>query len=135
MAASDKYTQEERLLAALAHASIMMNFMGPIAGLLIYITQKEKSAYVARQGLQATIYQLIGIFVMIVGWSCWGVFYALSFIPIATFLPALILITQFLRWDRQMHFEPLLITRLTTSQWLVWLMMMSAVSTTLFLVG
>ena len=75
-------TQEERLLASLAHASIILNMMGPIAGLLIYITQKEKSAYVARQALQATLYQLAGVIALIIAWSCWGVFYSLTLIPL-----------------------------------------------------
>lgn len=84
MTNKNEYSQEERLFAALAHASIVMNMMGPLAGIFIYITQKEKSAYVARQALQATFYQLFGIIVMILAWACWGVFYAFSFIPLLT---------------------------------------------------
>lgn len=80
---SDKsYSQEDRLLAALAHAAIITGMIAPIAGLLIYITQKEKSAYAARQGMQAAIYQLLGLLVMILVWSCWGVFYTISLIPL-----------------------------------------------------
>lgn len=80
---SDKsYSQEERLLAALAHAAIITGMIAPVAGLLIYITQKEKSAYAARQGMQAAIYQLLGLLVMILAWSCWGVFYTISLIPL-----------------------------------------------------
>jgi uncharacterized Tic20 family protein len=80
----NEYTQEERLLAGLAHASIITGVIGLVAGLLIYITQKEKSAYTARQALQAVFYQLIGTIVALVAWSCWGAFYALSFIPLIT---------------------------------------------------
>jgi uncharacterized Tic20 family protein len=80
---SDKsYSQEERLLAALAHAAIITGMIAPVAGLLIYITQKEKSAYAAGQGLQAAIYQLAGLLMMILAWSCWGIFYAISLIPL-----------------------------------------------------
>lgn len=75
-------SQEERLLAALAHAAIITGMIAPVAGLLIYITQKEKSAYAARQGLQAAVYQLLGLLVMILAWSCWGVFYMISLIPL-----------------------------------------------------
>jgi uncharacterized Tic20 family protein len=75
---------EEHLLAALAHALIVTGAIGPVAGLLIYITQKEKSTYTARQALQAIFYQLTGLIVLIVIWSCWGVFYALTFIPLIT---------------------------------------------------
>lgn len=82
MTAQNKYTQEERLLAALAHAAIITGMIAPVAGLLIYITQKEKSAYAAKQGMQAAIYQLLGLLVMILAWSCWGVFYTISLIPL-----------------------------------------------------
>jgi hypothetical protein len=84
MTIKNGYTQEERLLAGLAHASIVTGVIGLVASLLIYITQKEKSAYTARQALQAVFYQLIGSIVVIVAWSCWGVFYALTFIPLIT---------------------------------------------------
>jgi uncharacterized Tic20 family protein len=82
MTSEKAYSQEERLLAALGHAAIITGMIGPVAGLLIYITQKEKSAYAARQGLQAAIYQLLGLLIMIVAWSCWGVFYMISMIPL-----------------------------------------------------
>ena len=82
MTVQDEYTQEERLLAALAHAAIITGMIAPIAGLLIYITQKEKSAYAAGQGLQAAVYQLVGLLTMILVWSCWGVFYMISLIPL-----------------------------------------------------
>jgi uncharacterized Tic20 family protein len=78
------YTQEERLLAGLAHAAIITGYLAPVAGILIYVTQKEKSAYAAGQALQAAVYQLAGILVMIVAWVLWGFCYALSFIPIIT---------------------------------------------------
>ena len=79
-----EYSQEERLLGGLAHASIVTGAIGPAVTLLIYLTQKEKSTFVARQSLQATLYQLVGLVVIIISWSCWGLFYALTFIPIIT---------------------------------------------------
>ncbi len=79
-----EYSQEERLLGGLAHASIVTGAIGPAVGLLIYLTQKEKSLYVARQALQATLYQLVGLVAIIVAWSCWGLFYALTVIPLIT---------------------------------------------------
>lgn len=82
MTAHNEYSQEERLLAAIAHASVITGAIGPVVGLLIYITQKEKSAYAAGQGLQAAIYQLIGLLVMILVWSCWFGFYMLTLIPV-----------------------------------------------------
>jgi uncharacterized Tic20 family protein len=82
MTGKEQITQEERLLAALAHVAIVAGAIAPIAGIVIYLTQKEKSAYAAGQALQAAVYQLLGLLVIIVAWSCWGFFYALSFIPI-----------------------------------------------------
>jgi uncharacterized Tic20 family protein len=82
VSAKEQYTQEERLLAAISHAAVITGAIGPVVGVLVYITQKEKSAYAARQGLQAAIYQLIGLLVIILAWSCWGLFYALTFIPL-----------------------------------------------------
>lgn len=74
--------QEERVLATLAHAAIITGGIAPVAAIVIYLTQKEKSAYVAGQALQAAIYQLLGLLLLIVAWSCWGFFYALTFIPV-----------------------------------------------------
>jgi hypothetical protein len=82
MSSDKSYPQEDRLLAALAHAAIITGMIAPIAGLLIYITQKEKAAYAAQQGLQAAIYQLLGLLVMILAWACWGVFYTISLVPL-----------------------------------------------------
>lgn len=79
---TNKPDQEERLLAALAHAVIITGAIAPIAGLLIYITQREKSAYAAGQALQAAFYQLAGLLAMIIAWACWGAFYAMTFAPI-----------------------------------------------------
>ena len=84
MTVQTDYTQEERLLAALAHASIVTGAIGPAVGVLVYITQKEKSPFAARQALQAALYQLVGFVGLIIAWSCWGLCYALSFIPLIT---------------------------------------------------
>lgn len=84
MTVQSEYTQEERLLGGLAHVSVVTGAIGPVIGILIYVMQKEKSRFAARQALQAALYQLVGLVVIIVAWSCWGIFYALSFIPLIT---------------------------------------------------
>lgn len=53
-------SQEQRLLAALCHASVLFAGAGFFVPLVIYITQRQKSAYLAIQALQALIYQLVG---------------------------------------------------------------------------
>jgi uncharacterized Tic20 family protein len=77
-----KPTTEERLMAAIAHGSIVANGLGILVGVVVFLTQKGKSPYPARQGIQAAIYQLLGFIIMIALWILWGVFYALTFIPI-----------------------------------------------------
>ncbi|HUS71030.1 MAG TPA: DUF4870 domain-containing protein [Anaerolineae bacterium] len=74
-------TQDERIMAAIAHASIIAGGFGIVAAIVIWLTQKENSSYVRFQGLQATVYQFAGILATTLVWACWGCFYALSFIP------------------------------------------------------
>jgi uncharacterized Tic20 family protein len=69
-------TQNEMTMAALAHASIVLTFvialgsgglgclLGVLVPLLIWLTYKEKSAYVSFQALQATVFQVVSILVM-----------------------------------------------------------------------
>ncbi|MBN1477393.1 hypothetical protein JXA47_11620 [Candidatus Sumerlaeota bacterium] len=61
--------------------------------------------------------------------------YVLLFIPIATLLPSLTLITLFQRLDRQLQFEPLLATPITGRKWLMWMLTMSAGPIAVFLMG
>lgn len=69
--------QEERVLAGLAHGSILLgaftNGLGGIAAaLVIWLTQKEKSAYVAGQALQSLVYQIATTVLNWLLWCCWG---------------------------------------------------------------
>ena len=72
---------EERLMAFIAHASVVVFGPGILVGVLIWLTQKEKAAYASRQGLQAAVFQLIGMIVTMGLWAAWGIFYALTWIP------------------------------------------------------
>jgi uncharacterized Tic20 family protein len=81
-------TQDEKNLAALAHGSILLGFFtsgmgGILAALVIWLVQKEKSAYVAAQALQALVYQAVTFLVTMLAWCCWGMLYmALIFMPL-----------------------------------------------------
>lgn len=75
-------TQDDRIMAALAHGSAIIFGMGIIAAVVLWATQKEKSRYVAFQALQALVYQIAGVIVQIAGWCCWTALYFLSFIPL-----------------------------------------------------
>jgi uncharacterized Tic20 family protein len=54
----DQPTQDERILAALAHASVILPFWGLIGAFIIWATQREKSRLVRFQALQGAAYQL-----------------------------------------------------------------------------
>ena len=51
-------TQDERILAALADASVIIPFWGLIGAIVIWATQREKSRLVGFQALQGAAYQL-----------------------------------------------------------------------------
>jgi uncharacterized Tic20 family protein len=77
-----KPSTEERVMAAIAHGLVIVVYgLGAVGAVVIWLLQKEKSRYVAFQALQAAVYQLVGLLVCIIGWSCWGCLYGLSFIP------------------------------------------------------
>lgn len=81
-------TQDERMNAMLAHASIILGvfsrgMLGVLLAFLIWLTQRGKSNFVARQAAQATLYQLLGIVVAIVLWIGWALTFAGSiFVPL-----------------------------------------------------
>ena len=73
---------ENRLLAALAHGSVVTQGLGILVGVVVYITQREKSLYAAFQGLQAAVFQFVNLIIIIGMWVVWGVFYGLSILSL-----------------------------------------------------
>jgi len=73
--------QNEHILAALSHATVLIPMMGVIAPIVIWATQKDKSEYVAFQTLQAIVYQ----FVMILAYFAGMLLYILT-IPVMLLL-------------------------------------------------
>jgi uncharacterized Tic20 family protein len=69
-------------MASIAHASVVIFGPGILVGLLIWLSQKEKASYASQQGLQATVYQAVGMVVIMALWFLWGIFYALTWIPL-----------------------------------------------------
>jgi len=82
-------SQDERTMAALAHASVLLGVLtggigGVVAALVIWLVYKEKSAYVAFQPLQATVFQgaaliltvLLGV-VVAAAWTISGILTAI----------------------------------------------------------
>ena len=81
------HSSDERTWATLAHASALLNVFsgvgGLIAALVIWLTQKEKSAWVAFHGLQSLIFQaaVMIVTVLVVG-VVWVVGFVVSFATI-----------------------------------------------------
>lgn len=50
---------DERILAALAHGSVFLSFLGPIGPLIVWITQRRKSKYASFHAMQAMGFQVI----------------------------------------------------------------------------
>jgi uncharacterized Tic20 family protein len=79
-------SQDERVLASLAHGSILLGVLtsgvgGIGAALLIWLAQREKSTYAAFQALQAAVYQVVTILVNVVVWTCWGLAWMAMLLP------------------------------------------------------
>ncbi|HDQ73684.1 MAG TPA: DUF4870 domain-containing protein [Chloroflexi bacterium] len=64
-------TQDDRIMAALAHASVIIPFWGMIGAVVIWATQREKSRFVGFQALQALVYQLSLILLGAFGFACY----------------------------------------------------------------
>jgi len=64
-------TQDDKIMAALGHATIIWPMMGILAPLVIWATQREKSRFVAFQALQAAVYHMT---LILAGFAC-GVCY------------------------------------------------------------
>jgi uncharacterized Tic20 family protein len=81
-------SQDEKALAGLAHGSILLGLFtngvgGIVAALVIWVIQREKSAYVAAQALQALVYQAMTMLVTMLAWCCWaGLWMALLLPPV-----------------------------------------------------
>ena len=82
------YSQEERLMAALSHGSIIVSGMGIIVAVVVWLTQKDKFPYAARQAMQATIYQIVAMAAMIIAWIGWTALFMVLLVPITSNAPA-----------------------------------------------
>lgn len=78
---------EDRLLAAIAHASAITQGLGILIAVVIYRYHRERSPETAFQALQAAVYQLASLLIVIVLWVIWFIFYMLTFIPLMNIGP------------------------------------------------
>ncbi len=59
-------TSDEKIMAALAHGSIFLMFLGPVVPAVIWASQRKKSKYVSFHALQAMGYQALVFWLWIV---------------------------------------------------------------------
>ena len=85
-AANEPDLREDQLIAALSHAGFLIPFWGVIVPVILWFSQKNRSALLRFQGLQAAIFQLTSIFMIYFLFGC----YTLS-----VFVPALISNTNY----------------------------------------
>jgi len=78
--------QEERVLAGLAHGSVLLGPLtngvgGIVTTLVVWLIQRDKSAYVAFQALQALVYQVVAFFFTGLVTCCWFAVWMLMWVP------------------------------------------------------
>jgi uncharacterized Tic20 family protein len=81
------HTSDERTTAGMAHGSAILNFFtgigGPIAALIIWLTQKDKSPWVGFQALQSLIFQtIVMVIAIVVVGGVWVVGFGISFLSL-----------------------------------------------------
>jgi|WetSurMetagenome_2_1015567.scaffolds.fasta_scaffold392410_1 uncharacterized protein len=96
------YTSDERMYAMLAHGSAILNLFtvigGAIAAFVIWLTQKDKSAWAAYHALQSLIFQIVvPVVTVLVVAVIWVVGFLVSFATagIGTFVAVPVMILAF----------------------------------------
>lgn len=74
--------QNDKIMAALSHISALLPMIGLVIPIVIWVTQKEKSKYVAFQALQAAAYQLTMVFAYFVAMGCYMISFFFTFFTI-----------------------------------------------------
>ncbi|MBI5877532.1 MAG: DUF4870 domain-containing protein [Chloroflexi bacterium] len=64
-------SQDDRIMAALAHATALVPMMGLIVPIVIWATQKDRSPYLRFQAIQATAYQIAIVVLSFAGMFCY----------------------------------------------------------------
>jgi hypothetical protein len=79
-------SREEQLVAGLCHAAILMPVLGIAVPLSVWLSQRERSALLRENALQALVFQLAGLGLSVVGYVCQ--FCGLFLLPLAAiFMP------------------------------------------------
>ena len=64
-------TPDEKIMAAISNITAIVFFIGILAPIVIWITQKDKSPYLRFQALQAFAFQLLMIVIWLIGFVCY----------------------------------------------------------------
>ena len=64
-------SQDDQVMAALAHGAAILPFWGLVGAIVIWATQKDKSPFVRFQALQALVYQVLPIFGGVLFFVCY----------------------------------------------------------------
>jgi uncharacterized Tic20 family protein len=64
-------SQDDRIVAALAHATVILPFWGVLGAIVIWATQKEKSRFIAFQSLQAVVYHFMLVLASFLAGACY----------------------------------------------------------------
>ena len=73
---------EDRLVAALCHASLLIPVLGMMVPLVVWLTQKDRSTVLRFQPLQALLYQGVGMVGLLFLYACQMAGSLGSFVPI-----------------------------------------------------
>lgn len=77
-------SEEDRLLAALAHAGILLNafnLLGLVGAMLIWLAGRERSAYIRHHTVQAVAFQVVTLLLFLVATLAWGFCFLLALLP------------------------------------------------------
>ncbi len=77
-------TNEERVLAALSHAGVLVNsfnLLGLVGAAIIWATQRKQSAYVASHALQALIFQVLALLTLMILFFFWAGCLLIAYLP------------------------------------------------------
>jgi uncharacterized Tic20 family protein len=68
-------TQEDNWVAGICHATAILQLWGVVTPLIVWFSQKERSARLQFQSLQASLYQIIALAVYMLGMAIYMVFF------------------------------------------------------------
>lgn len=68
---ADTISQDDRIMAAIAHATAILPMIGAVVPVIIWATQKERSAFIRFQALQAAAYQIAIVLAGFAGMACY----------------------------------------------------------------